>query len=94
MTRSSSSNACGDSAASQSPASPRAAGTGLRSVEVSAPLASWAAYRCLAQDLEEILPDLRRNQNSFALSAARRKVLELCVRIADEYGHEVRHGSR
>lgn len=61
------------------------------SVEVS-------EYRVRAEDfevakarLEDCHPGFAQNQNNFAATVARRELLELCVRIADQFGSEIRN---
>lgn len=61
----------------------------------SPPRASDAdMYRLLDLHLNWAERHLSEMQNNFEATVQRRRVLERCVRIADQYGHEVRHGGR
>jgi hypothetical protein len=51
-------------------------------------------FRRVAEGLTQARPLIGIQQNNVEATAARRQLLELCVAIADEYGHEVRHGGR
>jgi len=57
------------------------------------PAVQWLTFHAAAISLDKARDYLPLMQNDFSATAARRALIELCVRIADEYGHEVRHGS-
>jgi hypothetical protein len=48
------------------------------------------AYEAAAAELEWVMRTLGTQQENPAATAARRKLIELCVRVADKYGSEVR----
>jgi hypothetical protein len=52
------------------------------------------AYGTASAELEWVMRRIGEPCNNFAVTRERRKLIELCVAIADEHGHEVRHGGR
>lgn len=64
-----------------------------RSVEVGLlPPVCAMDFEVARARLEDVEVGFGEQQNNFAATVARRQLLELCVRIADQFGHEVRRG--
>ena len=53
------------------------------------PAVQWLTFRAAAISLDTAREYLPLMQNDFEATAARRALIETCVKVADEYGHEV-----